>query len=110
MPSSPPLAVIPTFLFMRIFGGSPTYVNSSSGTTRFSEFVPGAGAPPVNGAVDGNVITWTISKKAAGLGGEYAPKSLFSVTGLTLQGMPAYTYNAAAEQIDATPPFTFTAK
>ena len=31
-------------------------------------------------------------------------------TGTTLQGMPAYTYNAAAEQVDATPPFTFTAQ
>jgi hypothetical protein len=92
------------------YGGSPTYTNSSSGTSRFAEFLPGPQAPPVTGSLDGNVITWTISKKAAGLGGEYAPKSLFSVTGLTLQGMPAYTYNAAAEQIDATPPFTFTAK
>jgi hypothetical protein len=92
------------------FGGSPTYVNSSSGTTRFVEFVPGPQAGPVTGSVDGNVITWTISKAAAGLGGEYAPKSLFSVTGTTLQGMPTYTYNAAAEQVDATPPFTFTAK
>jgi hypothetical protein len=60
--------------------------------------------------VDGNIITWTISKAAAGLGGTFAPKKLFSVTGTTLQGMPAYTYNAAAEQVDATPPFTFTSK
>ncbi|MDX6199287.1 MAG: hypothetical protein QOJ79_2438 [Actinomycetota bacterium] len=44
------------------------------------------------------------------LGGDYAPKSLFSVSGTTLQGMPTYSYNAAAEQVDATPPFTFTAK
>jgi len=92
------------------FGGAPTYANSSSGTTRFAEFVPGPQAPPVTGSIDGNVITWTISKKAAGLGGEFAPKTLFSVTGTTLQGMPTYTYNAAAEQVDATPPFTFTAK
>lgn len=92
------------------FGGSPTYANSSSGTTRFAEFVPGPQAPPVTGAVDGNVITWTISKAAAGLGGEFAPKKLFSVTGTTLQGMPTYTYNSAAEQVDASPPFTFTSK
>ncbi|MCW2571182.1 MAG: hypothetical protein JWO88_1240 [Frankiales bacterium] len=92
------------------YGGSATYANGSSGTSRFAEFVPGPQAPPVTGSIDGNVITWTISKAAAGLGGEYAPKSLFSVTGTTLQGVPAYTYNAAAEQVDATPPFTFTAK
>jgi hypothetical protein len=92
------------------YGGSPTYANGSSGTARFAEFVPGPQAPPVTGAIDGNVITWTISKKSAGLGGEFAPKSLFSVTGTTLQGMPTYSYNAAAEQVDATPPFTFTAK
>jgi hypothetical protein len=92
------------------FGGSPTYANSSSGSSRFAEFVPGPQAPPVTGSIDGNVITWTISKSAAGLGGDFAPKSLFSVTGTTLQGMPAYEYNAAEEQVDATPPFTFTAK
>ncbi|MCU1591989.1 MAG: hypothetical protein JWP11_3245 [Frankiales bacterium] len=92
------------------YGGAPTYANGSSGTSRFAEFLPGPQAPPVTGAVDGNGITWTISKAAAGLGGEISPKSLFSVTGTTLQGMPAYTYNAAAEQVDATPPFTFTAK
>jgi len=92
------------------YGGAPTYANGSSGTTRFAEFVPGPQAAPVTGTLDGNVITWTISKKLAGLGGVFAPKQLFSVTGTTLQGMPTYTYNAAAEQIDATPPFTFTAK
>lgn len=92
------------------YGGAPTYTNGSSGTTRFAEFVPGPTAPPVTGGLDGNVITWTISKSAAGLGGTYAPKKLFSVTGTTLQGMPTYTYNSAAEQVDATPPFTFTAK
>ncbi|MDT7571886.1 MAG: hypothetical protein QOE05_2060 [Actinomycetota bacterium] len=92
------------------FGGSPTYTNTSSATSRFAEFVPGPQAPPVTGSIDGNVVTWTISKAAAGLGGDFAPKKLFSVTGTTLQGMPAYTYNAAAEQVDATPPFTFTAK
>lgn len=92
------------------FGGSPTYVNSSSGTTRFAEFVPGPAAPPVTGSIDGNVITWTIDKAAAGLGGTYEPKKLFSVTGTTLQGLPTYSHNSAAEQVDATPPFTFTAK
>jgi hypothetical protein len=92
------------------FGGSPTYTNSSSGTTRFAEFVPGPQAGPVSGSFDGNVVTWTISKAAAGLGGEFAPKSLFSVTGTTLQGAPTYTPNSAAEQVDATPPFTWTAR
>jgi hypothetical protein len=93
------------------YGGSPQYVDSSSGTTRFAEFVPGPLAPPITSAsLDGNIVTWTISKAAAGLGGAYAPTSLFSVTGTTLQGVPTYTYNAAAEQIDATPPFTFSAK
>jgi hypothetical protein len=92
------------------YGGSPMYANSSSGTARFAEFVPGPQAPPVTGSVDGNVITWTISKEAAGLGGEVSPKSLFSVTGVTLQGLPTYSYNSAAEQVDATPPFTFTAR
>jgi hypothetical protein len=95
----------PTF-----YGGAPTYVDGSSGTSRFAEFLAGPQAQPVTGSLDGNVITWTISKQAAGLGGEYAPKSLFSVTGTTLQGFPTYTYNTAAEQIDATAPFTFTAK
>jgi hypothetical protein len=92
------------------FGGSPTYVNSSSGTTRFAEFVPGPQAPPVTGSIDGGIITWTIDKAAAGLGGSFAPKQLFSVTGTTLQGLPVYSYNSAAEQVDATAPFTFTAK
>jgi hypothetical protein len=92
------------------FGGSPTYTNSSSGTTRFAEFVPGPQAPPVEGAIDGNVITWTIDKAAAGLGGEFAPKTLFSVTGTTMQGSPVFQPNAAQEQVDATPPFTFTAR
>ncbi|MDP9181643.1 MAG: hypothetical protein M3P04_02550 [Actinomycetota bacterium] len=78
------------------FGGSPTYVNSSSGTSRFAEFVPGPLAPPANGTFDGGVVTWTISKSAAGLGGAFAPNKLFSVTGTTLQGMPVYTYNTAA--------------
>lgn len=92
------------------FGGAPTYTDSSSGTTRFAEFVPGPSALPVNGTFDGGTVTWTISKAAAGLGGAFAPKSLFSVTGTTLQGMPVYTYNSAAKQVDATPPFTFTAR
>ena len=92
------------------FGGSPTYTNGSSGTTRFAEFVPGPQAGPVSGSFDGNVVSWTISKAAAGLGGEFAPKSLFSVTGTTLQGAPTYTPNSAAEQVDATPPFTWTAR
>jgi hypothetical protein len=91
------------------FGGSPMYVNSSSGTSRFAEFVPGGLAPPVNGTFDGGTVTWTISKSAAGLGGAFAPDKLFSVTGTTLQGMPAYTYNSAAHQVDAAPPFTFDA-
>ncbi len=92
------------------YGGSPTYTNSSSGTSRFAEFVAGPSAPTVSGTIDGGTITWTISKAAAGLGGEYAPNKLFEVTGTTLQGSPVYLYNAAEQQIDATPPFTFTAK
>ena len=92
------------------FGGKPTYVNSSSGTSRFAEFVPGANALPITGALDGGTVTWTISKASAGLGGAYAPKSLFSVTGSTLQGLPTYSYNTTASQVDATLPFTFTAK
>jgi hypothetical protein len=92
------------------FGGSPTYVNSSSGTSRFAEFVPGPLAPPVTGSFDGGLATWTISKAAAGLGGAYAPKTLFSVTATTLQGMPVYNYNSAMKQVDASPPFTFTAR
>jgi hypothetical protein len=92
------------------FGGAPTYVNSSSGTSRFAEFVPGPLALPVTGTFDGGTVTWTISKAAAGLGGAFAPKSLFSVTATTLQGMPVYTYNSAAKQVDASPPFTFTAR
>ena len=92
------------------FGGSPTYVNSSSGTSRFAEFVPGPQALPVNGTFDGGTVSWTISKASAGLGGVFAPKSLFSVTATTLQGSPVYTYNTAAKQVDAAPPFTFTAK
>lgn len=92
------------------FGGSPTYVNSSSGTSRFAEFVPGPKALPVTGSFDGGTVSWTISKAAAGLGGTFAPKTLFSVTGTTLQGMPVYTYNSAAKQVDASPPFTFTAR
>jgi hypothetical protein len=92
------------------FGGAPTYVNSSSGTSRFAEFVPGPLALPVTGTFDGGTVTWTISKAAAGLGGAFAPKSLFSVTGTTLQGMPVYNYNSAAKQVDAAPPFTFTAR
>jgi hypothetical protein len=92
------------------FGGAPTYLDGSSGTSRFAEFVPGPQARPVDGSLDGNVITWTISKAAAGLGGVIAPKSLFSVTGTTLQGFPVYEHNAGAEQVDATPPFTFTAR
>jgi hypothetical protein len=92
------------------YGGSPTYLNSSSGTSRFAEFVPGPMATPVTGTLDGGQITWTISKAAAGLGGAYAPQSMFSVTGTTLQGTPVYTYNTAASQVDATAPFTFTAK
>ncbi|MDP9100602.1 MAG: hypothetical protein M3N21_00390 [Actinomycetota bacterium] len=92
------------------YGGSPTYANGSSGTSRFAEFVPGPSAQPVTGSMDGGTITWTISKAAAGLGGAYAPTKLFSVTGTTLQGSPMYLYNAAEQQVDATPPFTFTAK
>ena len=92
------------------FGGQPTYLNSSSGTSRFAEFVPGANATPVTGSFDGGVASWTISKAMAGLGGTYAPNTLFSVTGSTFQGMPVYTHNSAAKQVDATPPFTFTAK
>ena len=92
------------------YGGLPTYVNSSSGTSRFAEFVPGPRALPVNGTFDGGTVTWTISKASAGLGGAFAPKSLFSVTGTTLQGSPVYTYNSAAHQVDATPPFTFEAR
>lgn len=95
----------PTF-----FGGQPTYVDSSSGTSRFAEFVAGPNALPVNGTYDGGTVTWTISKDAAGLGGSFAPKSLFSVTGTTLQGFPVYEHNAAAKQVDASPPFTFTAR
>lgn len=92
------------------FGGQPTYLNGSSGTSRFAEFVPGANAAPVTGSFDGGVATWTISKAAAGLGGGFAPKSLFSVTATTLQGFPVYTHNSAMKQIDASPPFTFTVK
>jgi hypothetical protein len=92
------------------FGGDPTYVNSSSGTSRFAQFVPGPSAPPVTGSFDGGVVTWRISKAAAGLGGSFAPRSLFSVTGTTLQGFPVYQHNAAMKQVDASPPFTFTAK
>jgi hypothetical protein len=92
------------------YGGQPTYVNGSSGTSRFAEFVPGPSSLPVNGSYDGGTVTWTISKAAAGLGGAFAPKSLFSVTGTTLQGSPVYNYNAAAKQVDAAPPFTFTAR
>ncbi len=90
------------------FGGGQTYVNGSSGTSRFAEFVPGPSTSVVDGSFDGGVVTWTLSAAAAGLGGTYAPHSLFSVTGTTLQGSPVYTYNAAAKQVDATPPFTFT--
>jgi hypothetical protein len=92
------------------FGGSPTYVNSTSGTSRFAEFVPGPLALPVNGTFDGGTVSWTISKASAGLGGKFAPNTLFSVTGTTLQGMPVYTYNSAAKQVDATPPFTFVSR
>lgn len=92
------------------FGGDPTYVNSSSGTSRFAEFVPGPLAPPVTGSFDGGVVSWTISKAAAGLGGDFAPTQLFSVTATTLQGLPTYTYNSAMKQVDASPPFTFRAK
>jgi hypothetical protein len=92
------------------FGGAPTYVNSSSGTSRFAEFVPGAQALPVTGSFDGGTVSWTISKAAAGLGGVFEPKTLFSVTGTTLQGMPVYTYNSGAKQVDAAPPFTFTSR
>lgn len=90
------------------FGGGQTYVNGSSGTSRFAEFVPGAATSVVDGSFDGGTITWTISAAAAGLGGSFAPHSLFSVTGTTVQGLPTYTYNAAAKQVDATAPFTFT--
>jgi hypothetical protein len=92
------------------YGGYPTYLNSSSGTSRFAEFVAGPQALPVSGTFDGGTVSWTISKAAAGLGGSYAPKSLFSVTGTTLQGFPFYTHNAGAHQVDATPPFTFVAR
>lgn len=92
------------------FGGSPTYLNSSSGTSRFAELVPGAQALPVTGTFDGGLATWVISKAAAGLGGAFAPKTLFSVTATTLQGMPVYTHNSAMKQVDASPPFTFTAR
>lgn len=92
------------------FGGSPTYVNGSSGTSRFAQFVPSASAPPVTGSFDGGVATWTISKAAAGLGGEISPRSLFSVTATTMQGFPVYTHNSAMKQVDASPPFTFTVK
>jgi hypothetical protein len=92
------------------FGGDPTYLNGSSGTSRFAEFVPGPKALPVTGSFDGGVVSWTISKAAAGLGGAFAPRSLFSVTATTLQGMPVYTHNSAMKQVDASPPFTFTTK
>ena len=89
------------------FGGGQTYLNSSSGTSRFAEFVPGPATTPVSGTFDGGFVTWTISKAQAGLGGSFAPHSLFSVTGFTIQGSPTYTYNTAAQQVDASPPFTF---
>jgi len=92
------------------FGGSPTYLNGSSGTSRFAQFVPGPQAPPVSGSFDGGVATWTISKAAAGLGGAISPRSLFSVTATTMQGFPVYQHNAAMKQVDASPPFTFTTR
>ena len=94
--------VTPTF-----YGGEPTYLNGSSGTSRFAEFVAGPKALPVNGTFDGGTITWTISKAAAGLGGSFEPKKLFSITATTLQGWPTYIHNAAAHQVDAAPPFTY---
>ncbi len=90
------------------FGGGATYLNSSSGTSRFAEFVPGPATSVVDGSFDGGTVSWTISKAAAGLGGDFASNRLFSVTGSTLQGAPVYTHNSAAQQVDATPPFTFT--
>lgn len=92
------------------FGGGQTYTNGSSGTTRYAEYVPGPSTSTVSGTFDGGTVTWTVPKATAGLGGRFAPKQLFSVTGLTVQGAPVYTYNSAAQQVDATPPFTFTAK
>jgi hypothetical protein len=49
-----------------------------------------------------------MSAAEAGLGSTFAPHSLFSVTGTTVQGLPTYNHNAAAKQVDATAPFTFT--
>jgi hypothetical protein len=89
------------------FGGEPTYLNSSSGTSRFAEFVAGPKALPVTGSFDGGTVSWTISKAAAGLGGSFQPNKLFSVTARTLQGYPFYVHNAGAHQVDASQPFTY---
>jgi hypothetical protein len=91
------------------YGGSPTYLNSSSGTSRFAELLAGPKALPVSGTYDGGTVSWTISKADAGLGGEYEPNKLFTVTGTTLQGFPVYTHNSAAHQVDATQSFLFRA-